>query len=118
MKRLLALALSAALILALLMTCALPAFAAATDPDLDITEPVELRFLMLGNNEQPDKDKVWGEINKLAKEDINATVVVDVLSMADHATRYPLILASGEAYDIIYTSSWAHYFTEAPKGAF
>ncbi len=114
MKKLLAMILSSALILALLAASALPALAA----ELDTSEPVVLHFLMLGNNEQADKDRVWEEISKLAQEDINATIVTDVLSMADHATRYPLILASGENYDIIYTSSWAHYFTEAPKGAF
>jgi putative aldouronate transport system substrate-binding protein len=38
--------------------------------------------------------------------------------MADQQTRYSLILASGEAYDLIFTAAWAHYETEAPRGAF
>lgn len=118
MKRARTLFLAAALVLAILASASVPAFAQTPDFDPDTSQPVTLRFLMLGNNEQADHQLVWDEINKLSQAELNVTIQTDVLSLADYETRYPLILASGEAYDLIYTSAWAHYFNVAPKGAF
>jgi putative aldouronate transport system substrate-binding protein len=58
------------------------------------------------------------ELNKLIKRDLNATVKVEYLSFADYTQRYPLLFATGEKIDLIYTSDWAFYDQEAVKGAF
>jgi len=110
MKKLLALLLSVAMLAAL-------APLAIAEEAIDTSEHVNLRMLMLGTK-QADHELVWSEISKLAERDLNASITTDVLDMADQETKYSLILASGEPYDIIFTANWAHYDTEAPKGAF
>ncbi|MFR7390004.1 MAG: hypothetical protein ACLUTU_14420 [Blautia faecis] len=49
------------------------------------------------------------------EEKINATLTVKHMSLSDYAQKYSLTIASGEAIDIIYASSWAGYTTEATK---
>ncbi|MFB9328018.1 extracellular solute-binding protein [Paenibacillus aurantiacus] len=80
-------------------------------------EEVELKMYLLGEKPK-DFDLVYGEVNKLLKQDINATVSVTFLSWADWAQKYPLLFASGDDFDLIYTSNWAQYNTQASKGGF
>lgn len=83
----------------------------------DVSEPVELVMYYIGDKPE-DEDKVLEEVNKHLKEKINATLVLKNLSMSDYSTKYALTLAGGENIDMIYTSAWAFYQTEANKGAF
>ena len=69
-------------------------------------------------DEAEDEQKVLGKINEKLEEKINATLTVKHMSLSDYAQKYSLTIASGEAIDIIYASSWAGYTTEATKGAF
>jgi len=57
-------------------------------------------------------------LNKKLKADINATLSINYIGWSDLAAKYPLILASGEDLDVIYTADWAYYQQEAVKGAF
>jgi putative aldouronate transport system substrate-binding protein len=66
----------------------------------------------------PDYDLMLAELNKLVQRDLNATLRVSWIGWGDFSTRYPLVLASGEPIDLIYTSNWAFYMPMASRGAF
>ena len=83
----------------------------------DVSDKVELVMYVIGD-EAEDEQKVLGKINEKLEEKINATLTVKHMSLSDYAQKYSLTIASGEAIDIIYASSWAGYTTEATKGAF
>lgn len=83
----------------------------------DVSEPVELVMYYIGDKTE-DEDLVLEEINKILKEKINATLVLKNMSLSDYSTKYALTIAGGESIDLIYTSTWAFYQSEANKGAF
>lgn len=83
----------------------------------DVLEPVELIMYYIGD-ETEDEDLLLIEINKILKEKINATIVLKNISVSDYSTKYALTIAGGENVDMIYTSTWAFYQSEANKGAF
>lgn len=84
---------------------------------IDTSEEVELKVLML-SQKSTDWEDVWAKINELLKEKINATVKVDYLSWAEYGEKYPLILTSGESYDLVYTSAWCYYKEMVQKEVF
>lgn len=83
----------------------------------DVSEPVELVMYYIGDKTE-DEDLILTEINKILKEKINATLVLKNMSLSDYSTKYALTIAGGENFDLIYTSTWAYYQSEANKGAF
>lgn len=83
----------------------------------DVSEPVELTLYYVGN-EYGDEQMIFDHINEVMQEKINATINFKALSMSDYSTNYSLLLAGGEAIDLIYTSGWCFYTDEAGKGAF
>jgi putative aldouronate transport system substrate-binding protein len=83
----------------------------------DVSEPVELVMYYIGD-ETEDQDLVLEEVNKILKEKINATLTLKNMSASDYSTKYALTIAGGEAIDLMYTSTWAYYQSEASKGAF
>lgn len=83
----------------------------------DVSEPVELVMYYIGDKTE-DQDKVLEEVNKILQEKINATLVLKNMSASDYTTKYSLTIAGGETIDMIYTSTWAYYQSEAGKGAF
>ena len=91
--------------------------AALTYNGQDVSEPVELVMYYIGDKTE-DEDLVLEEINKILKEKINATLVLKNMSASDYSTKYALTIAGGENIDLIYTSTWAFYQSEANKGAF
>jgi putative aldouronate transport system substrate-binding protein len=89
----------------------------AVEPDKK-EEPVELIWYTIGT---PPKDlaKVNEEINKITLEKINATINMKMLDWGEYSTKMQVIVASGEDYDIAFTSTWANdYFANAKKNAF
>lgn len=88
-----------------------------TDPALDTSKEVELVMYLLGER-TPDFDKVFEQINGKMKEKINATLDVKFLSWAEYEQKYPLLFASGEEFDIIYSADWAFYNSQATKQGF
>ncbi len=85
---------------------------------VDISKPVTLKMYLLGDR-TADFDKVYGEINKILQEKLNATVEVDFLSWSEHETKYSLLFAGAEDFDLIFTASaWAHYETTVAMGGF
>lgn len=84
---------------------------------VDLSKKVNLKMYLLGDEPQ-DKAAWLAELNKLIGKDLNAELAIEYLPWSDWQQKYPLILASGENVDLIYTSDWAMYAQEAAKGAF
>lgn len=83
----------------------------------DISEPVELTMYVIGDK-PADADAVLAKINEKAQADLNVTLTMNYISLSDYEQKYPLLMTSGEKFDLIYTSTWAFYTQEATKGAF
>ncbi|MEK5166780.1 ABC transporter substrate-binding protein [Paenibacillus sp. FSL R5-0527] len=84
---------------------------------LDISKEVTLKMILLGSK-PTDYEEVFGELNKLLKEKINATVEVEFLDWSDWSQKYPLKFAANENFDIAYTANWALYNDQVLKGGF
>lgn len=81
-------------------------------------KPVNLIWYTIGGP-QKDQDKVMAEVNKYLTEKINATVTLKLIDWGDYAQKMQVIAASGEPFDIAFTSSWAFNYVEgARKGYF
>jgi putative aldouronate transport system substrate-binding protein len=83
----------------------------------DTSEEVKLKLLLVGSK-PADYDKVFGDLNKLIKDKINATVEAEFLDWSDWTQKYPLKFAANENFDIAYTANWAFYNDQALKGGF
>lgn len=84
----------------------------------DITEkPLVLTMYLLGDR-TVDFDKVFEKINEKLSEKINATIDVKFMSWSEYDEKYPLVFASGEDWDIIYSADWAYYNAQATKQGF
>ncbi len=84
---------------------------------IDLSKPYTVNMFVLGDTPQ-DLELVNDEINKNLEADFNTSLKINFLAWSDWETRYSLVLAGGEDVDIMYTSSWAYYYTESAKGAF
>lgn len=84
---------------------------------IDTSKKVELQFYMLGNAPK-DLPKVEAEINKMALEDLNATVKFNFTTWTDWDQKYKLLLSTGQDVDLIFTADWTQYQQYAKKGAF
>jgi putative aldouronate transport system substrate-binding protein len=84
---------------------------------IDTSEKVELQFYMVGDAPK-DLDVIVAEINKMALEDLNATVKFNYTTWTDYEQKYKLLLTSGQPIDLIYTANWLQYQTYSKKGAF
>ncbi len=83
----------------------------------DISKEVELTMYLIGDR-PVDNDEVFEKINARLKEEINATINVKFMSWGEYEEKYPLIFASGEDWDIIYTADWCFYNAQATKQGF
>jgi ABC-type sugar transport system, periplasmic component len=84
---------------------------------IDLSKEVELQFYMLGDAPK-DIAIIQDEINKMAKEELNATVKFNYTSWTDWDQKYKLLLGSGQQVDLIFTAEWTQYQSYAKKGAF
>ncbi len=83
----------------------------------DISEEVTLTMYLIGDR-PVDNDEVFAKINEKLKAEINATIDVKFMSWGEYEQKYPLIFASGEDWDIIYTADWCFYNAQATKQGF
>lgn len=88
------------------------------DPALDTSEHVTLTMYCIGDEGGIHAQEHLDKLNEVLKEKINVTLEPIMVSWGDYKTKLPMVWASGEAYDLTYTSNWTGYFTEADKGAF
>ncbi|MEZ0536391.1 DUF3502 domain-containing protein [Caldicellulosiruptoraceae bacterium PP1] len=87
------------------------------DASIDISKPVKLTGYLLGDA-PAGMPEVMKKLNEKLKKDINATMEINYIGWGDLNYKYPLVLASGENVDWIYTANWAFYAQEAIKGGF
>lgn len=90
---------------------------AAGGADAGGLEQTDLLMYVLGDAPQA-MSEVLAELNELTERDLNATVDIRFIPWGDVATRYPLLLSSGEDFDMIFSASWRNYTLEANKGSF
>ncbi|WP_053985647.1 extracellular solute-binding protein [Niameybacter massiliensis] len=85
---------------------------------VDTSKEVKLVYYLWGSEGVANKD-ILSEINKKLKEDINATIEVKYIDWGDTSTKYPLLFASGENFDMSHasTGSAIPYGTLATQGA-
>ena len=65
-----------------------------------------------------DFEKVMVKVNEKLKENVNASLAINFVSWGDFDTKFPLLLASGEAFDLILSSKWAKFSDGVIKGAY
>jgi len=78
-------------------------------------EKVTLKFVLLGEAPK-DNDAVMAEVNKKLEADINATIELTYIPFADINTKYPLVLASPQDWDVIFGN--VNYGSNASKGGY
>lgn len=68
---------------------------------------------------QPDESVVFEKLNAKFKEKLNVTVKFEVIDISAYNDKMNLIIASGEPWDICFTSSWTNkYHSNVTKGAY
>lgn len=84
----------------------------------DTSKEVNLVYYLWGGEGVANKD-ILAEINKKLKADINATLEIKYIDWPDINTKYPLLFASGEQFDMSHASPNApiSYYTLASQGA-
>lgn len=123
-KKILVVAMVAIMLISLLAACSSSSEnkssenGSADTNGVDISKEVKLVYYLWGSEGIANKD-ILAEINKLLKRDINATLEVKYIDWADIATKYPLLFASGEEFDMAHASPSAvmSYYTLASQDA-
>ncbi len=83
--------------------------------------PYQIKWYFIGNGQQPDVKLVEDAASKyIQQKGLNATVKLQCYTWGDdYDNRMRMIIASGEPFDISFTSSWANlYKVNVAKGAF
>lgn len=83
----------------------------------DTSKPVTVTMYLIGDR-PVDNDEVFAKINERLKSEINTTLELKFMSWGEYEQKYPLIFASGEDWDIIYTADWCFYNAQATKQGF
>jgi putative aldouronate transport system substrate-binding protein len=88
-----------------------------TSNEPDTSKFVKLKMYNFGT---PAKNEAEGveQINKILKEKINANIELASISWGEWSQKTPVLLASGEPFDLIFSANWAFFTTEGPKGAY
>lgn len=84
-------------------------------------KPYQIKWYFIGNGQQPDVKLIEDAASKyIQKKGLNATLKLQCYTWGDdYDNRMRMIIASGEPFDICFTSSWANlYKVNVAKGAF
>jgi putative aldouronate transport system substrate-binding protein len=85
--------------------------------DLDTSKPVEV--IMYYTGDEPARQKeLWDNFNTLSKAKLNTTLRINMLPQGEYRTKYPLIFASGEVFDLSYAATWLNFAQLAKRGSF
>ncbi|MBX4268368.1 ABC transporter substrate-binding protein [Clostridium estertheticum] len=108
----------AGIIMSSLSGCSTSKNTASTKATVDTKDAVKLKMYILGDKPK-DADAVYGKMNAILKQKINATIDVNFISWGDQATKYPLLFSSGEDFDLIFTATgWCYYNQMATRNGF
>lgn len=118
LKRMISVGLTTVIVGTLMMGCGSKANVGGANSDPSKLDPVTLKMYLIGDKPK-DFDEVYGKVNEIMKEKINATLDISFLPWSDMTTKYQLLFQSGENFDIIFTaSSWGYYSQVATKNGF
>lgn len=67
---------------------------------------------------ESDIELVQNELNEYLKDKINAKVTLNFFAMADWKQKSPILIASGDNMDIVFTAGWDGYRKSVTQGAF
>lgn len=92
-------------------------FSAPALAEDDMSKTVNLTYYLWGGEGVANKD-VLAKLNEKLMADLNATIEVKYIDWGDIATKYPLLFASGESFDMSHASPTAvvSYYTLASQG--
>jgi putative aldouronate transport system substrate-binding protein len=65
------------------------------------------------NTVQPDQDMVSEAISELLQEKINASLSLNIIDWGNYDQRMSVMMAAGEAMDLIFTSNWTNDYVNA-----
>ncbi len=88
------------------------------DTKIDISKPVELKWFVIGEGDQPDISLVEDSVNKYIKDKINATIILKTFGWDIYQQKMALMIAAGEPFDMCFTSNWSVYYPYASMGVF
>jgi putative aldouronate transport system substrate-binding protein len=80
-------------------------------------KPYEVKLLWEGPA-QKDISAIEAKINEYLQPKINATVKISTLDWGQYDEKMPLLIASREPMDIVFTAQWNGYANNVSKGAF
>lgn len=84
---------------------------------IDTSKKVEI-IMYLAGDAAADSTLVNQKLSQTMEKDLNCTLKIVNIPWSDWDQKYPLVLTSGENYDLIYTSGWAQFTNYANKGCF
>lgn len=80
---------------------------------------IQLTWYQYVEEIMPDQKKIMNEMNKYLSKKINATVSVKFLTGEDYIYKMPIIISSGQNFDVCFSTSWMLNYNEyVAKGAF
>lgn len=84
----------------------------------DTSKFVKLSMYCIGDQGGPYAKDVLSNFNKMLKDEINAELEPIMVSWADYKQKFPVVMASGEKFDMMFSANWILFDSEAPKGAY
>lgn len=75
-------------------------------------------ILVLPGAQPKDEQLVLGEVNKILKEKINATLEIRSIDWSAWGDKTNLMFTSNEAFDLIFSAGWNGYTQQVGKGQF
>lgn len=99
-------------------TASTPAGTPTSTGAVDTSKEVNVSLYLLGGEGKFNKEVV-AKINEKMKKDINTTMTIKYIDWPDVSTKYPLLFAAGEDFDMSYVSAGASvpYSTLAKQGS-
>ncbi len=92
---------------------------AAEEEETADEEPVNLVWYQFVNQTMADEEAVMEAVNEYLLEKINVTVDATFLTPEDYQSKMPVIISSGQEFDVCFSTSWLVNYNEySAKGAF
>lgn len=106
---------SATLALTFLFTgCSNSKASDSSQSSTDSSTPYEVTYYYIGNEAQPDNDKVMAKVNDYLKNTLhdNTTLNLQCLDWGTYATKMKSKIAAGESFDLCYAANWVLDYTQ------
>ena len=83
----------------------------------DSSETTQLKMVLVGDK-PAIYDEIYGELNKMLKEDINAELSIEYMSYSDMDKKYALLFSGQDDFDLVFSANWIDYSKYAQKNCF